>query len=114
MTSEATRLENEAATFDDAARVATRAEDSAFIRIQAQERRDEAADVLAKAARHGVRVGVAPDTFLGPAVQTASRAIMARAIGEPLSADAACGRAFCARRCMEREPDERDRHRQHA
>jgi hypothetical protein len=46
--------------------------------------------------RHNV-VGLpdaAPDTFLGPAVQTASQAITAGEIGEPLSADAAllsCG-----------------------
>lgn len=51
--------------------------------------RGEAAGVLAEAERHSVRVGAAPDTFLGPAVQTVSRAIRARAIGEPLSADAA-------------------------
>lgn len=56
--------------------------------------RGEATGVLVEAERHGVRVGAAPDTFLGPAVQTASQAIKACAIGEPLSADAAllsCG-----------------------
>jgi predicted dehydrogenase len=49
----------------------------------------EAADgarLLKQAAARGLRVGCAPDTFLGPVIQTARRAIDAGEIGEPLFA----------------------------
>jgi predicted dehydrogenase len=42
--------------------------------------------VLGAAAAAGVRVGCAPDTFLGPGLQAVRRLIAAGAIGEPLSA----------------------------
>ena len=43
-------------------------------------------ELLAQAEAAGVLVGVAPDTVLGPGVQTALRAIARGDIGEPLSA----------------------------
>jgi predicted dehydrogenase len=48
----------------------------------------EAAEVLAEAERRGLRVGCAPDTFLGSAYQAGQRLIEEGAIGEPLSATA--------------------------
>ncbi len=43
-------------------------------------------ELLAKADAAGLLVGIAPDTVLGPGVQTARRAIARGDIGEPLSA----------------------------
>ena len=43
-------------------------------------------DLLIQAERAGLLVGVAPDTVLGPGMQTARRAIARGDIGEPLSA----------------------------
>lgn len=51
--------------------------------------RDEAQRMLATAAAAGLRVGVAPDTVLGPGVQTAKRAIARGDIGRPLFATTA-------------------------
>ncbi|WP_406150609.1 Gfo/Idh/MocA family protein [Streptomyces sp. NBC_01012] len=48
--------------------------------------RDSARSVLDQAAAAGLRVGVAPDTVLGPALQTARRALARGDIGRPLSA----------------------------
>ncbi|MCI2957471.1 Gfo/Idh/MocA family oxidoreductase [Agromyces atrinae] len=48
--------------------------------------RQSGIDLLAQAAAAGLRVGVAPDTVLGPGVQTARRAIARGDIGVPLSA----------------------------
>ncbi len=48
----------------------------------------EAAEVLAEAEQRGLRVGCAPDTFLGSAYQAGQRLIEEGAIGEPLSATA--------------------------
>ncbi|GAA1930543.1 Gfo/Idh/MocA family oxidoreductase [Microbacterium aoyamense] len=48
--------------------------------------RDEARGMLEKADAAGVRVGIAPDTVLGPGVQTAKRAIARGDIGRPLFA----------------------------
>ncbi|WP_454295719.1 Gfo/Idh/MocA family protein [Salana multivorans] len=48
-----------------------------------------AADLLAAASAAGVRVGSAPDTILGPAFQTAKRAIQRGVIGTPLFAHTA-------------------------
>ena len=48
--------------------------------------RDSGRELLAKAEAAGLLVGVAPDTVLGPGVQTARRAIARGDIGEPLSA----------------------------
>jgi predicted dehydrogenase len=48
--------------------------------------RASAREVLAAADRAGVRVGCAPDTFLGPGLQTVRRLIDEGAIGEPLTA----------------------------
>ncbi|MFT3889545.1 MAG: Gfo/Idh/MocA family oxidoreductase [Arachnia sp.] len=47
---------------------------------------DEARALLDAAAEAGVRIGVAPDTVLGPGLQTAKRAILRGDIGVPLSA----------------------------
>ena len=49
----------------------------------------EAADLIAEAERHGLRIGCAPDIFLGGAYQAARGLIDEGAIGEPLSASAA-------------------------
>ncbi len=46
----------------------------------------EAAQLLSAAAAAGVRLGVAPDTVLGPGLQTARRAILRGDIGVPLAA----------------------------
>ncbi|MGY5010562.1 Gfo/Idh/MocA family protein [Streptomyces sp. 900105755] len=48
--------------------------------------RADARALLDQAAAAGLRVGVAPDTILGPGLQTALRAIARGAIGSPLSA----------------------------
>ena len=48
--------------------------------------RESGRELLAQAAAAGVLVGCAPDTVLGPGVQTARRAIARGDIGEPLSA----------------------------
>lgn len=48
--------------------------------------RAEAQTLLTEAAAAGLRVGIAPDTVLGPGVQTARRAIARGDIGVPLSA----------------------------
>ena len=48
--------------------------------------RASARDLLLQAERAGLLVGVAPDTVLGPGVQTARRAIARGDIGAPLSA----------------------------
>lgn len=48
--------------------------------------RREARLLLDKAGRRGLRVACAPDTFLGGALQTAQRAVLAGRIGEPKSA----------------------------
>lgn len=46
----------------------------------------EADAMLAAAARHGVRVGSAPDTVLGTGIQTARQLLDAGAIGRPIAA----------------------------
>lgn len=51
-------------------------------------RRDEAAGLLAEASRRGVRVGCAPDTFLGAGLQTCRELIDSGAIGRPVAATA--------------------------
>ncbi len=51
--------------------------------------RDEAKAMLAAAEAAGVRVGIAPDTVLGPGLQTARRAIARGDIGVPLAAQTA-------------------------
>lgn len=48
-----------------------------------------AQELVAQAKAKGVRVGCAPDTFLGAGLQTARKAIDAGAIGEPIAAQAA-------------------------
>ncbi|NQX25893.1 Gfo/Idh/MocA family oxidoreductase [Microbacteriaceae bacterium VKM Ac-2854] len=48
--------------------------------------RESALALLAQADAAGLRVGIAPDTVLGPGIQTAKRAIEAGAIGRPLFA----------------------------
>ena len=48
--------------------------------------RDSGRELLARAEAAGVLIGVAPDTVLGPGVQTALRVIARGDIGEPLSA----------------------------
>jgi predicted dehydrogenase len=45
--------------------------------------------VLAEAAQRGLRVGNAPDTFLGAGLQSARRAVEAGLIGEPVAATVA-------------------------
>ncbi len=50
--------------------------------------RDEAREMLAIAARNGVRVGGAPDTFMGAGIQTCRKLIDDGAIGEPIAATA--------------------------
>lgn len=51
--------------------------------------REDAAAILADATAAGVRLGAAPDTFLGGGLQTARALIDEGAIGTPLSASAA-------------------------
>lgn len=46
----------------------------------------DGARVLAEALARGLRVGCAPDTFLGAGLQSAQRALLAGAIGRPVSA----------------------------
>ncbi|MEU5253596.1 Gfo/Idh/MocA family protein [Streptomyces longwoodensis] len=48
----------------------------------------DGAQVLAEAQARGLRVGSAPDTFLGAGLQSAVRAVRAGLIGEPVSARA--------------------------
>ena len=48
--------------------------------------RESGRELLAKAEAAGLLVGVAPDTVLGPGVQSARRAIERGDIGQPLSA----------------------------
>lgn len=50
--------------------------------------RDEAREMLAVAAKNGVRVGGAPDTFMGAGIQTCRKLIDDGAIGEPIAATA--------------------------
>ncbi|MFI6791257.1 Gfo/Idh/MocA family protein [Nonomuraea sp. NPDC050383] len=50
---------------------------------------EEAAKVLAVAADLGLRVGNAPDTFLGAGIQSALRALRSGLIGEPVAVTAA-------------------------
>ncbi|NRQ34127.1 Gfo/Idh/MocA family oxidoreductase [Nonomuraea sp. NN258] len=50
---------------------------------------DEAAKVMAEAANLGLRVGGAPDTFLGAGLQSALRAVRAGVVGTPVAAAAA-------------------------
>jgi predicted dehydrogenase len=50
--------------------------------------REDAAGILAEAERAGVRVGAAPDTFLGGGLQTARALIDEGAIGTPTAASA--------------------------
>jgi len=47
---------------------------------------EEAEEILADAERHGLRIGCAPDIFLGGAYQAARSLLDGGAIGEPLSA----------------------------
>jgi predicted dehydrogenase len=49
---------------------------------------DEACELLALADERGVRLGCAPDTFLGPGLQTALRLLADGRIGQPRSAHA--------------------------
>jgi predicted dehydrogenase len=51
--------------------------------------REDARTILAAAAAQGVRVGGAPDTFLGAGLQTARAALDSGSIGEPIAANAA-------------------------
>ncbi|MDR6200627.1 putative dehydrogenase [Microbacterium sp. SORGH_AS428] len=51
--------------------------------------RESALALLAAADAEGLRVGVAPDTILGPGLQTARRAVLRGDIGVPLSAHTA-------------------------
>lgn len=74
---------------DDLARQAIRAEASVYVEKPLCLTSEAAANLLAEADAHGVRVGAAPDTFLGPAVQAAGQTIARGLIGEPLSAAAA-------------------------
>ncbi|WNI14562.1 Gfo/Idh/MocA family protein [Actinacidiphila sp. ITFR-21] len=48
----------------------------------------DGAKILAEAQSRGLRVGNAPDTFLGAGLQSAARALAAGVIGEPVSATA--------------------------
>jgi predicted dehydrogenase len=50
---------------------------------------DEAAKVMAEAESRGLRVGGAPDTFLGAGLQSAVHALRAGSIGEPVAVTAA-------------------------
>jgi len=50
--------------------------------------REDAAKLLEKAAQHGVRVGGAPDTFMGAGLQTCRNLIDRGVIGEPIGATA--------------------------
>lgn len=46
---------------------------------------DQAAELQREAEKHGVRLGCAPDTFLGAGIQTAARAVKEGLIGIPVS-----------------------------
>jgi predicted dehydrogenase len=46
----------------------------------------QAADLQREAAAHGVRLGCAPDTFLGAGIQTARQAVKDGLIGQPVAA----------------------------
>lgn len=73
------------------AEVATRAVNngkSAFNEKPLAISREEGKSLLAAAAARGVRVGAAPDTFLGGGLQTARAIIDSGAIGEPVAASA--------------------------
>lgn len=50
--------------------------------------RESTAQLLQNAEAAGLRIGSAPDTILGPGFQSAKRALLAGAIGEPLFAQA--------------------------
>ena len=50
--------------------------------------REDGQQLLAAAATHGVRIGAAPDTFLGAGLQTCREVIDSGAIGEPVAATA--------------------------
>jgi predicted dehydrogenase len=52
---------------------------------------EEAQTIMAAAAEHKVKLGNAPDTFLGAGLQTARRVIEAGRIGTPISAKATFG-----------------------
>nr|WSX73415.1 Gfo/Idh/MocA family oxidoreductase [Streptomyces sp. NBC_00899]WSX80519.1 Gfo/Idh/MocA family oxidoreductase [Streptomyces sp. NBC_00899] len=49
---------------------------------------DDGAKILAEAQAAGLRVGSAPDTFLGAGLQSAARALSSGAIGEPVAVTA--------------------------
>lgn len=51
-------------------------------------RRDEAQEILALAKQKGLRVGCAPDTFLGAGLQTCRQVIDSGMIGQPVAATA--------------------------
>ena len=51
-------------------------------------RREDAARMLELAARNGLRVGCAPDTFLGAGIQTCRKLIAEGVIGQPVAATA--------------------------
>lgn len=53
---------------------------------------EQAAELKREAAAHGVRLGCAPDTFLGAGIQTAVRAVKDGMIGQPV---AAMGHMIC-------------------
>ncbi|KMS73380.1 oxidoreductase [Streptomyces viridochromogenes] len=74
-----------AAHFDVSARILVSGKHVWSEKPLATSRRD-ARLLLDKAARRGLRVACAPDTFLGGALQTAQRAVLAGRIGEPKSA----------------------------
>jgi predicted dehydrogenase len=52
---------------------------------------DDGRKVIAEAESQGLRVGSAPDTFLGPGLQTSLRAVATGQIGEPFAAAAFWG-----------------------
>lgn len=54
--------------------------------------KDQAAELQREAATRGVRLGCAPDTFLGAGIQTAARAVNEGRIGQPV---AAMGHMIC-------------------
>jgi predicted dehydrogenase len=49
-------------------------------------KREEGADLIKTAAAKNVRIGAAPDTFLGPAIQTCCKIIEEGRIGKPIAA----------------------------
>ena len=74
-----------AAHFDVSARILASGKHVWSEKPLAVSRRD-ARLLLDKAGRRGLRMACAPDTFLGGALQTAQRAVLAGRIGEPKSA----------------------------